>query len=144
MGRDASKLYFAFLINDDTNNASDSLRLYFDVTHNGGDPDTADRFFQIGRDQSLEVWSGVGSNSDNMNWNAAYNSTDWSAVIGEPGGNQWVVEAEIDVPAEMSGLANPFGMMVQVLYTGDLASWPDTGVTSDPDTWQGVDDVVCP
>lgn len=144
MGRDAAHLYLVFLINDNTNDASDSLRIYFDTTRNNGDPDTSDRFLQVGRDGSLEDWAGVGSNSDNMNWNNAYNSTGWIAVIGEPGGNQWVVEVDIDLSVEMSALSNPFGMMVQVLYTGELATWPDTGVSNLADTWQGVDNAICP
>jgi len=143
-GRQATQFYLAFLINDEAFNASDSLRLYFDATGNGGDPDTADRFFQIGRDGSLEVWAGVGSNSDRRNWNADYDSNNWTAVIGEPGGEQWVVELELDIAAEMSEIANPFGMLVQVLYTGDLASWPETGVTNDATTWQSVNDITCP
>ncbi len=143
-GRFNTKLYMAFLINDDTKDASDSLRIYFDVTKNSGDPDTTDRFFQIGRDQTLDVWAGVGSETDSKNWNASYDSNNWIANIGEPGGDQWVVELEIDAATEMGALANPFGMMVQVLYTGDLASWPEAGVTIEPGTWQGVTDVTCP
>jgi serine/threonine protein kinase len=142
--RDATHWYLAILINDDSNNASDSLRFYVDATNNGGDPDGDDRFFQIGRDGSMDVWSGVGSNADNMNWDALYDSSDWTAAIGEPGGDQWIVEMEIDVSLEMAGLVDPFGVMVQVLYTGDLASWPGSGVTSDPTTWQDVEDALCP
>ena len=144
MGRDADRLYMAFLINDDTNDSTDSLRLYFDGTNNGGDPDTEDRFFQIARNNIQAVWAGIGSNSDGNNWNSAYTSGNWTAVIGEPGGNQWVVEMEVDVSAEMSSLANPFGLMTQVLYTGELASWPEGAASSNADTWQDVNNVSCP
>jgi hypothetical protein len=142
--RDSQNLYLAFLINDESNNASDSLRLYFDTTNNGGDPDTADRFFQIARDGTMAVWAGIGSNTDTRTWNSEYSSGNWEASIGEPGSNQWVVEMEIDILAEMSALADPFGLMVQVLYTGDLATWPEGGLSNVADTWQDVDNADCP
>ncbi len=143
VGRDAANFYLAFLINDDTDDATDSLRLYVDTTNNDGDPDTADRFFQIGRDQSLAVWAGTGSNSDGKNWNSDYDSDQWTAVIGEPGSDQWVVEMSI-AAAEFSGLANPFGLMTQVVYTGELATWPESASSFDPGSWQDVEDAVCP
>ena len=142
-GRDAAQYYLAFLINDDKADASDSLRLYFDTTNNGGDPDTADRFFQFGRDKSISIWAGSGSNSDGQNWNASYTSPNWTAVIGEPGGNQWVVEMAVDV-AELNALTNPFGLMTQVVYTGDLATWPEGAVGTNPTTWQDVNNITCP
>ncbi|MEJ2747243.1 MAG: hypothetical protein P8183_04925, partial [Anaerolineae bacterium] len=142
-GRDAANYYWAFLINDDTSDASDSLRLYLDVTNNGGDPDTADRFFQIGRDGSKMVWAGIGSNSDGQNWNSNYTSDDWTAVIGEPGGSQWVVEISVTA-AELNALANPFGLMAQVVYTGALANWPEGAIGTAPDSWQDVNNVTCP
>jgi hypothetical protein len=141
-GRDLSKLYLAFLINDNTFEASDSLRLYIDTTNNGGDPDTADRFFQIGRDETKAIWAGIGSNSDDKTWNSAYSSSNWKAEIGEPGSNQWVVEIELEA-AELSALANPFGLMAQVIYTGEIATWPEGAVGADPGSWQDVEDVVC-
>jgi pSer/pThr/pTyr-binding forkhead associated (FHA) protein len=142
-GRDAAQYYLAFLINDDTADASDSLRLYFDTTNNGGDPDTADRFFQLGRDKSMSIWAGTGSNSDGQNWNANYTSNNWTAVIAEPGGNQWVVEMAVST-AELNALTNPFGLMAQVVYTGDLATWPEDAVGTNPNTWQDVNNVTCP
>jgi eukaryotic-like serine/threonine-protein kinase len=142
--RDATHLYLAFLINDETVDPSDSLRVYFDTTNNGGDPDTSDRFFQIGRDGSLEIAAGIGSNSDGLNWNLGYTSNNWNAAVGEAAGQQWVVELEIDASAEMGSLADPFGMMVQVLYTGEMAVWPEGASTVNANTWQDVQNVVCP
>ncbi|GAB4264983.1 MAG: hypothetical protein Kow0080_04680 [Candidatus Promineifilaceae bacterium] len=147
--RRVGKLYLAFLINDNTTNASDSLRLYFDTTNNGGDPDSSDRFFQIGRGNTttgptIEIWAGRGSNSDAQTWNSDYTSTNWLTAVGEPGGNLWIVEMEIDAAAEMSALTNPFGLMSQVLYTGELATWPEGGQSADANTWQDVNDAVCP
>lgn len=143
--RDAANLYLAFLINDPTFNPSDSLRLYFDTTGNGGDPDSADRFFLIVRDGSAKaVQAGIGSNSDNQNWNSNYSSNNWMAEIGEPGGNQWVVEMQINAAAEMAALADPFGMMVQALFTGALATWPEGASSTNASTWQGVNNASCP
>ncbi len=143
-GRDAAKLYMAFLINDNSNDASDSLRFYFDATNNDGDPDTSDRYFQIGRDQSQSIWAGSGSNSDGKNWNANYTSSNWTAAIGEPGNNQWVVEFEVTT-SELIGLVNPFSFMTQVVYTtGGPALWPDNASGINPGSWQDIEDVVCP
>jgi hypothetical protein len=71
-------MYMAFLINDPTINNTDSLRLYFDPNGNGGDPDTADRFFQVVRDINPGtdvVQAGIGSNSDGRIWNTDYTSS---------------------------------------------------------------------
>jgi hypothetical protein len=138
-------LYLAFQIEDPTfNELTDSLRVYFDVTNNAGDPDSADRFFQITRDGTTTVQAGTETNTDSLDWDNSYSSNNWSAVVGEPGGNSWVVEMAIDaaeVPVLMDG--NPFGMMSMVLYTGLLHSWPVGSVTDDAGTWQEVDNQVC-
>jgi hypothetical protein len=133
----------AFLINDDTKNPGDSLRLYFDTTGNGGDPDTADRFFQIGRDGTAVVQAGRGSNSDGQNWNANYTSTNWVAKISESGNTQWVIEMEIDASAEMAALSNPFRVMLQALFTGDLATWPKEAQSNALSSYQGIDNATC-
>jgi len=143
-GRDATWLYLAFLINDNTQEASDSLRLYFDTTGNGGDPDTADRFFQVGRDGTAAIQAGIGTNADGQNWDASYSSPNWTAQVGEPVPDQWVVEMEVNQVAEMDGLANPFGMMAQVLFTGVVATWPADASSINAGTWQDMDNVSCP
>ena len=143
LARNGNNLYLAWLLNDTTNDPSDSLKLYFDTTRNLGDPDTADRFFQVVRDGSLAVQAGIGNNSDGLTWNPGYSSANWTAVIGEPGTNQWVVEMQIDVGLEMPALANPYGMMTQVV-SGDLATWPSGGDSTIANTWQGVDWPTCP
>ncbi|WP_420628214.1 protein kinase domain-containing protein [Candidatus Leptofilum sp.] len=140
--RDATNLYLAFLINDPTVDQSDAMRLYFDTTGNQGDPDTADRFFFVVRDGTAQVQAGIGSNSDGNAWDTNYSSSNWTAEIGEQTG-QWVVELQIDASAEMGSLGNPFGMMSQVLFIGDIAVWPEGGGSNNPDTWQFVDNVSC-
>ena len=60
-------------------------------------------------------------------------------AVGEPGNGQWVVEMQIDAVAELGALSDPFGLMAQVLYTGDLASYPSTASSSQANTWQDID-----
>ncbi|MEM7112080.1 MAG: protein kinase [Chloroflexota bacterium] len=147
--RDATKMYLAFLINDDTIDSEDSLRLYFDPNNNGGDPDSSDRFFQFGRDGTIQIRNGISSNSDGQNWTPVDPNDNWTAVLGESVG-QWVVELEVDVAAEFSGLNNPFGLMIQVLHAAtsggdaDFVQWPLGDVNSNnAHSWQDVADAVC-
>lgn len=141
--RDTSNLYLAFLINDETEDGTDSLRLYFDTTNNGGDPDSADRFFQISRDNTFLIQAGRNGNSDGQDWNSNYSSGFWAVQIDDSGTDQWVVEMLIDASAEMSALSDPFGMMVSVLYTGELATWPEGAVSNQLNTYQDIDNVIC-
>jgi eukaryotic-like serine/threonine-protein kinase len=142
--RDAANLYFAFLINDPTEDLTDALRLYFDTTGNLGDPDTADRFFFVVRDGTQVVQAGIGSNSDGNIWDTNYSSSNWTAVMGGQA-TQWVIEIQVDASAEMDSLGNPFGLMIQVLNTGNaLTTWPEGAGSDDPSTWQFVDNVSCP
>ena len=142
--RDAGRIYLGFLINDAASEPTDSVRLYLDTTNNGGDGDTADRFFQVMRDGTRLLWAGVGGNADGQEWNSNYTSSNWTAAVGEPGNGQWVVEMQIDAVAELGALSDPFGLMAQVLYTGDLASYPSTASSSQANTWQDIDNVLCP
>jgi serine/threonine protein kinase len=140
--RDVDNLYLAFLMNDDTAETTDSLRVLFDTTNNGGDPDTADRFFQVQRDGTQQVSAGMGSNTDSQNWDGNYSSSNWMAVVAQST-TQWVVEMEIDA-VEMAALSPiSFGMMVQVLFTGDLATWPEEGELNNPGSWVDVSNIVC-
>jgi hypothetical protein len=130
-------------MNDDTADTSDSLRVLFDTTNNGGDPDTADRFFQVLRDGTQQVSAGIGSNTDSQDWNGNYSSSNWTAAITESN-TQWVVEMQIDA-VEMGALSpNSFGMMAQVLFTGDLATWPEEGDLNNPTSWVDVGNIACP
>lgn len=141
--RDAGRLYMAFVINDPTNDPTDSLRLYIDTTNNGGDPDTADRFIQAVRNVSPSIFAGVGSNADGLTWDTNYSSSNWQGAVGEAGNTQWIVEIQIDVNSEMASLGNPFGMMVEVLFTGELATWPDSAVSNSADNWQDINNILC-
>jgi hypothetical protein len=142
--RNGGQIYFGYLINDAVNEAADSARLYIDTTDNGGDPDSADRFFQVNRNGDRLVWAGINTNADGQTWNSNYSSTNWTAAVGEPGSGQWVVEMQIDAAAEMNALNNPFGLMAEVFYTGDTATFPSTAVGTQANTWEGIGNPTCP
>jgi hypothetical protein len=122
---------------------ADSARLYIDTTNNGGDPDTADRFFQVNRDGSRLIWAGIGNNADGQTWNSNFTSTNWTSAVGEPGSGQWVVELSIDATAELGALTNPFGLMAEVFYTGDTATFPATASGTQANTWADVGNPLC-
>jgi serine/threonine protein kinase len=141
--RDASRLYFGYLINDASQEPGDAARLLIDTTNNGGDPDTADRYFQVNRDGSRLIWAGIGNNADGLEWNSNYTSSNWTAAVGEPGNGQWVAEIQIDAVSEMGALTDPFGLMAQVFYTGDTATFPSTAVANQANSWQDIDNILC-
>jgi hypothetical protein len=140
------QLYIAFIIADPTNNQlTDSLKVYLDANNNAGDPDAPDRFFQITRDGTLTIRAGIGTNVDSLDWDPDYESDNWLATVGEPGGDQWIVEMQIDAPNELPVLLSgqPFGMMTLVLYTGSQGIWPEGAISNDAGTWQEVNNEIC-
>ena len=141
--QDASNLYMAYLINTAMVGTNDSVQVYFDTLRNGGDPDTADRAFIMGRDGSMAIEAGLGSNSDGFAWDSGYSSTNWNAAVSE-GSGQWVVEMEIIKSAEMGALTDPYAMLVQVVFAAGTASWPEDGDVNSATTWQGVGNPICP
>jgi eukaryotic-like serine/threonine-protein kinase len=143
--RDATNLYLAFLVSDSSAEATDTVRVYFDTTNNGGNPDTADRAFFISRDGTASIRAGIGTNFDTLEWDSTYTSPNWSAAVGEAGSGRWVVELAIAQASEMGALSNLFGLMVEVLFSGEaLVAWPEGAVFNNADTWQEVNNVVCP
>jgi len=142
----SDQLYLSYIINDPTqNNLTDSLKLYFDANNNAGDPDQADRFFQIARDGTLTVRKGIDTNVDSLDWDSNYESDYWDAVVGEPVANQWIVEIMIDAPNEMPDLLNgqPFGHMILVQYTGSQGVWPEGAISNNAGTWHSVSNTNC-
>jgi serine/threonine protein kinase len=141
--RDAGRLYLAYVISDSVVESTDSVALYFDTTKNGGDPDTSDRFVQVTRDGFRLLWAGIGSNNDAQEWNSNYTSSNWTAAVNELSNGQWGVEIQIDAMAELGALGNPFGLLTQVNYTGDLATYPLGGLPNEANTWQSFGNVLC-
>jgi hypothetical protein len=142
--QNATDIYMAYLINSGSQDMSDSVIFYFDTLRNGGDPDTADRAFSIGRNGSIDIGAGIGSNSDGQTWNMNYNSLNWSSAVGEQGNGQWLAEVQLSKAAEMAALTNPYALMVQALYTTDDATWPTDADANIATTWQGVGNPTCP
>ncbi len=142
--RDQTNLYMAFVVRDATNDPDDAVRLFFDTTKNGGGPDSADRFLLLQRNKPAQILAGIGSNTDSSAWDDTYTSANWEAKAGEAGTNQWVIELRINAAAEMGALANPFGMMITALFTGEQATWPKDATSLSLDTYQAIDNVVCP
>jgi len=144
LAQDAGNLYMAYLVNTGMQAADDGVQVYFDTLRNGGDPDTADRAFIVGRDGSMEIAAGIGSNSDGQNWNIGYTSTNWTSAVSDSGGGQWVAEMQINKAAEMNSLTDPYALLTQVLFAADTASWPEDGDGNIATTWQGVGYPACP
>lgn len=142
--RDLNNLYAAYVINNDgPTSITDSLRLYIDTLNNGGDPDSADRFFQVVKDGTQDIRAGIGTNSDGQFWDD-YASNSWTAATGDINQNQWVVEMQIDIAAELGALANPYGLLTQVVYTsqpGELMSWPQDATSTVADNWYKIGDI---
>ncbi|MCB0012598.1 MAG: L-fucose mutarotase [Anaerolineales bacterium] len=142
--RDVDFIYIAFVINDETVQATDAASILFDVANPGGDPDSVDRLIQISRDGAISLSSGEGTNSDNNFWDANYDSDQWEAAMGTPNAEQWVVEIAVNATNEFASLTNPFNMMARVLFNGEgLAVWPEGASSNVVDSWQGIDDIVC-
>jgi hypothetical protein len=141
--RDQTNLYMAYIINNTgPSSATDSLRVHIDTTQNGGDPDSSDRLFQVGKDGSREIRAGIGTNSDNLFW-GEYASNNWVAAVGDINQNQWVVEVQVNIPNELSSLANPYGLLAQVVYTdepGEILSWPQGASATLADNWYKIGD----
>ncbi len=144
LSQDADNLYMAYLVNTERQAVDDGVFVYFDTLRNGGDPDTDDRAFIVGRDGTIGIAAGIGSNEDGKMWDSEYSSTDWTAVVGDQGNGQWIVEMQINSTAEMSALTSPYGMLIQVMFVADTASWPTDGDASIAAAWQGVEQPVCP
>jgi serine/threonine protein kinase len=146
LGKSDTSLYLAYAIADPTENPqTDSLKIYLDAIRNLGDPDTLDRLFEIGRDGSGAIRAGIGTNNDGLLWDDTYTSNSWTMAVGETGDQVWVVEIAIDLAAEMPiMLANePFGMMLNVSYTGSQAFWPEGALANDAGTWREMTNAIC-
>jgi pSer/pThr/pTyr-binding forkhead associated (FHA) protein len=146
MARSANNLYLAALVVDETPDITDSIRIYIDTTGNGGDPDMTDRFFQIGRDESLIIRAGLGTNTDGELWDSAYSSGNWRAAVINTANTGWSMEMVVELNAEMPAL-NPVGFpfLAQVLFTDEgLLSLPPAASSTNAGTWQPVTNTTCP
>ncbi len=142
--RDATHHYFVFIIHDLSVEPTDSVKLMIDSSWNGGDPDVTDRFVQITRNGTVTLRAGDGDNADGSGW-VEYSSGSWAAQVGEMEGVGWVAELGVETVADMPGLANPFGGLIQLLFSNeDLATYPASGKTDDAGSWQDINSPACP
>ena len=144
--RDAARLYLAFVTIDNAGSPEATVRVLFDTTNNGDDPDTTDRWFEVTGNGTASVYAGIGTNGDGKNWDTNYTSTNWVAAVGAPVSNESTVEIQIDAAAEMGALSDPFAMMAfaRFIFGDDPATWPETAVEHQPDVWQDVGNASCP
>ncbi len=144
MLRDLNNLYLAYVINNNgPTSTTDSLRVYIDTLSNGGDPDSADRFFQVVKDGTQTIRAGIGTNADGQFW-SEYASNNWTAATGDINQNQWVVELQVNVAGELGALVNPYGLLAQVVYTnqpGELLSWPQDASATVTDNWYQIGNI---
>ncbi|MGH2537267.1 MAG: protein kinase domain-containing protein [Candidatus Promineifilaceae bacterium] len=144
--RDAANLYLASVVNDpNSDESSDGLRVQFDANNNAGDPDSADRAFAVARDGASQALAGLGSNSDNADWDATYASPNWVAAAGMPAASLWALEMQINAAAELPALAagDPFSTLLVVDYSDGQRNWPVGGVINDAGTWQEIQNANC-
>jgi hypothetical protein len=121
------------------------VQVYVDTNHNLGDPDVADRLFEVRRDGTLALYQGLGNNADGLAWETEPLVSDiWTAAVGSPSTNQWVVEMEVDTVIEGIALADPYGMMLEVLYGDEAVVWPEGAIPINAATWANVDNPLCP
>ena len=140
------QLYFAFLIADPTRDAErDRIDLYLDSPPLEGDPAEGDRFIALGRDGSLVVRSGLGSNGDGRGWSEPIEADGILAAVSEPIGGGWSAEVAIDLATQLPSLVGDqgFGSLISVVLGDDTAVWPEAAETDDLATWVQLDNVSC-
>jgi hypothetical protein len=136
-------MYMAFLMRDPSADVTDALKVFVDTLGDDGDPDVTDRFYQVTRDGISTLRAGRGTNNDGDEWEA-YTSTAWQSAVGALGPEMWVVEISVELSTEFPSLADPFGVMVQVLFSNEgLANYPSDGVTNSAGTWVRMNNTVC-
>jgi len=139
-GEDA--YYYAVAIDDATVDDEDAVVLSFDANRNLGDPDGPDRRFIIQRQGEATIYRGVGNNADGLSWES-FTSEQWSAGVNPSGETPWVLEMIVQ-NAEVAGITNPFGLMVEVLFGDEAVPWPEDAVRLDAGTWGEIDNPDCP
>lgn len=150
LGKDAGTFYYALAIGDSSVDAEDVAGIYVDANRNQGDPDEQDRLYEVARDGSVNVFRGIGTNVDGQQWEP-HESEGVQAAAAAAEAGQWT--AELSVPLSGSsapGLANPFGLMVEILvepgflFGGETIVWPEEAQAEDASTWSAVDNPSCP
>ncbi len=141
--RDNENLYFAFLIEGQSNLVTESVRVLIDTTRDGGDPDISDRQLQIGRDGAGVYRVGDGTNNDGNFWENTVDP-EWEVSVSPLTDTIWVVEMQVaTIGNDLELLTSPFGMAIQVSYAGEILTWPEGAISNSANTWQQVENPVC-
>ncbi len=138
---DSNRLFVSAIVEDPFwDLASDFFGVYIDANNNSGDPDSADRYFQVGRDGSLIMWRGVGDNTDGEGWQPSLDIVNWTAYAAGSGVNSWLIEMEIDLASEMPELLSrpDFGMMIEAQLTDGEGKWPEDADNMQLSSWQPI------
>ncbi|HET6445823.1 MAG TPA: protein kinase [candidate division Zixibacteria bacterium] len=138
---DSGSLYISAIIEDlSWDPESDTFAVFIDANDISGDPDVEDRRFEVGRNGTMTMWTGVGDNSDGENWAPSGNLRNWTAFFAELPDGSWSVELQIDLASEMPRLllGPSFRTFVQVQHTEDQSSWPDEAEGTDVANWQQI------
>ena len=139
-GEDAH--YYAVAVDDATVDDEDAVVLSFDANRNLGDPDTADRRFIVQRQGEATIYSGLGNNTDGLSWES-FTSEQWSVGVSPADETPWVLEMIVE-NAELAGMSDPFGLMVEVLFGDEAVPWPEDALRLDAATWGEIDNPDCP
>lgn len=142
MARGEEAYYYAVAVDDAGVDDEDAVVLSFDANRNLGDPDTADRRFVIQRQGEATIYRGLGNNTDGLSWES-FTSEAWSAGVSPAEETPWVLEMIVE-EAELAGMSNPFGFMVETLFGDEAVLWPEEAVRLDAATWGVVDNPDCP
>jgi eukaryotic-like serine/threonine-protein kinase len=134
--------YLALAIADPTVDDTDEVRIFLDTNNNQGDPDSADRLYIIQRNGTAVVQPGVGTNRDQLTWEANA-SEEAAAGVAEAQGGYWIVELHLD-PEAVPTLANPFGIMLQITDGVTVFTWPEEANPFRADDWEPVANPSCP
>jgi hypothetical protein len=133
---DASNVYIAATVEDSTGQVNDRLVLLFDLNDNSGDPDSMDRGFRVTRNNTGDLFIGIGSNSDGMGWMTPVAPPFTFAVTTMASG--WTMEMALpksEIGSPPSGALLHMAIGVRDFDTMELASCPVGLIDFDLSTW---------
>ena len=131
--------YAAASIQAGSTGPGDAIRVFFDVNNSKGAPDVTDRWFEVRRDGSTALRRGTGISG----WDLPIISPDWSAAVSAPGTDPWFMEMQVNA-VEMATIQNPFGFMIEVLFSNETTRYLTTSDPNNLGTWVNVTNVDCP
>jgi hypothetical protein len=132
--RDATTLYVAAIIDDATVNNNDAFQLGVDVNKNSGDPDTADRLFEIKRIGTTQASGGFGTNDNGRGFTVALTPTFTAAATQSAGG--FVVEMAVPLTDIGSPTTSIRAFLGAATVGGPAVTCPAGANVDDIATWE--------